>query len=174
MYKKQKMLKIKKFWLLILWIIVFLWFNFQYTRWLATREHNNSNWSQNEDRPSDWKFDNSPISDNPIWDGTTIMWEKSKWILHVPQPEEYSTKLWYTMSLIKIIINRTLGMLAFIALIYILYNWFLILAAWSDDKNATKWKSWIKTAIIAITWIWISWMIISAIIRLIGILAKTN
>ena len=99
------------------------------------------------------------------------MWDKSVWILHLPQPDTYETKLWYTLALIQIAVNWILGMLAVVSLVYILYCWFLVLSSWSEDKNASKWKSWIKNAAIAIAWIGLSWLIISAMIWFINTMA---
>jgi len=102
------------------------------------------------------------------------MWEKSKWILHLPQADEYKTELWYALALVKIAVNRILWMLAFVALIYMLYCWYLILSSWSDEKSAEKWKKWIKTAAIAIAWIGLAWLIISAMIWFIKVLTESD
>jgi len=50
----------------------------------------------------------------------------------------------------------------------------LVLTSWSDDKNAEKWKKWIKTAIIAIAWIGLAWLIVSAMIWFIHIITDTK
>lgn len=162
------MIKLKKTWIFLLGLMIVFWINLQYTHWLETRDNYSDKWTQSSDRPSEWKIGDTTISDeNPIWNWSTSMSERSKWILQLPQPENYETKLWYIMNLIYVIINRTLWILTFVVLVYMLYNWFLILTAGSDEKNSTKWKGWIKTAIIAIVWIGISRLIISAIIRFI-------
>ena len=46
-----------------------------------------------------------------------------------------------TMKLIKIIINRSLGILGLIALIYLIYNGFMMLTAHGDLKQFDKGKS---------------------------------
>ena len=163
------MQKFKKIWLFLLMSMIFFWTNLQYAQWwLPVRDHNNNNWSQNEVRISDPTVNEEWISEtHSIWSWSWVMSEKSIWILHLPQPEEYETWLWYTLALIQIAINWTLWILSLITLIYIIYNWFLILTSWSDSKNAAKWKKWIGTAAIAIAWIALSWLIISIILRLI-------
>lgn len=162
------MLKIKKIWLLLIGITAFLGINFQYARWLPIRDHNNSNRSQEQERPSDPTIDNTNISkDNPIRSWSKVMWDKSVWILHLPQPGEYETWLSYALALIQYAINRILAMLSLVTLIFIIYNWFLVLSSGADNKNATKWKKWLATAGIAIAWIAISWLIISIMLRLI-------
>jgi hypothetical protein len=172
------MLKLKKIWLFILGIMIIFGLNFQYTRWLPdwdSRDHKNNDWSQWKDRDSTPSVDEEDISEtDPIWSWSYVMWEKSKWILHLPQADEYKTELWYALALVKIAVNRILWMLAFVALIYMLYCGYLILSSWSDDKNAWKGKQWIKTAAIVIAWIGLSWLIISAMIWFINVITKAN
>jgi len=98
--------------------------------------------------------------------------ERLNWIVHLPEPWNYSTSLWYTIALIQILINRILWMLAFIALIYMLYCWFLVLSAWSDDGNAGKGKKGISNAAIALAWIGLSWLIVSVIIWFINLITN--
>ena len=85
-----------------------------------------------------------------------------EWILHMPQKYEYETSLWYALALITIAVNWILWMLAFVALVYMIFCGFLVLS--SDDKNASKVKKWIYTAAIALAWIWLAWLIISAMV----------
>lgn len=163
------MLKLKKIWLFLLGIMVFFWFNLQYTEWWlpVPRDHHDI-WSQWKQRPSDGKIDGTKISsDDPLWQWRKVVDDMDEWILTLDQPEDYTTWLWYALTIVQIAVNRILGMLAFITLIYLIYNWFLIFSAWSDEKNVDKGKKWIKNAIIAIAWIALAWLIISAIIRLI-------
>jgi hypothetical protein len=168
------MLKLKKIWLFLLGIMVVFGFNLQFTHWLKDwypRDHQHNQWSQWQLRYSTPTVDEEEISEtDPIWSGSLVMWNKTKWILHLPQASEYKTELWYALSLIKIAVNWILGMLAFVAVIYVLYCWSLILSSGSDDKSAEKWKKWIKTASIAIAWIALAWLIISAMIWFIQIL----
>ena len=94
--------------------------------------------------------------------------ERLEWILSIPQKDKYSTSLWYVTTLIQVIINWLLWILSFVALVYMLYCGFLVLSSGSDDKNASKGKKWISTAAIALAWIGLSWLIISAMIRFIN------
>ena len=164
------MLKIKKIWLLLLWIMLIFEFNFQYAQWLRTepRDHDNQQRTQNKDRPSVWKIGDSEISGtDDIWSWSKAIADKSLWIINLPQSTDYENELWYVIALIQIAVNRTLWILSFITLIFILYNWFLILSSGSDSKNAEKWKKWITTSAIALAGIAISRLIISIMIRLI-------
>ena len=98
--------------------------------------------------------------------------DKLGWILQIPQKEDYTTSLWYVTTLIQVLINWLLWILSFVALVYMLYNGFLVFSSGSDDKNASKGKKWISTAAIALAWIWLSWLIISAMIRFINNIAS--
>ena len=160
-------------------IILVLWFNFQFTNWLPCLErgHCKEGWSfsQEDYRPSTPKMSGDEISgEDPIWSGSKIMWDKSVWIIHLPSVTDYNTELWYFLALIKIAINWILGILASVALVYMLYCWFLVLSSWSDDKNVSKGKKWIRTAAVAIAWIWLAWLIISAMIWFIRVITKAS
>ena len=169
------MLKLKKIWIFLLGIIAVFWFNFHYAQGLDTRDHNKNNFSQEIIRNTDPKINEEEIAkQDPTWQWIKVMWDKSKWILHLPQSDNYETELWYLLALIQIAVNWILWMLAFIALVYMLYCWFLVLSSWSDDKTASKWKDWIKSAVIAIAWIWIAWLIVSAMIWFIQLITNTN
>ena len=173
------MLKLKKIWLFLLGSFLVLGFNFQFA-WRVTigpmdRDHDSRTWSQDEDRPSDWVIDGHEMDESDtIWQWTFNMWEKNKWILHLPHADDYDTELWYALALVKIAVNWILWILAFIAFVYMLYSWFLVLSAWSDDKNVAKWKKWISNAAIAIAWIGLAWLIVSAMIRFIKNITQRN
>lgn len=163
------MLKLKKIWLFLLGIMVIFGFNFQYTQWWLhiPRDHYDT-WSQWKERPSDGKIDGEEIStEDPLWQWRKVVDDMDEWILTLDQPEDYTTWLWYALTIVQIAVNRILWMLATITLVYLLYNWFLVFSAWSNEKNVDRGKKWIKNAIIAIAWIALAWLIISAIIRLI-------
>lgn len=157
-------------------IILVFWFSLQFTNWLCLeRDHCNDGFSQEDYRPSTPKMSGDEISgEDPISSGSKIMWDKSVWIIHLPRVTDYNTELWYFLALIKIAINWILGILASVALVYMLYCWFLVLSSWSDDKNVSKGKKWIRTAAVAIAWIWLAWLIISAMIWFIRVITKAS
>ena len=76
---------------------------------------------------------------------------------------EHSVAVDKTLNIIKNIINYALWLTSFIALIYLLRHWFMIITAGWDDAKYKKWLAWIKYAIIAMWWIWLSRFIISFI-----------
>lgn len=117
--------------------------------------------------------------DDQVLTGSIAEWtayetNNLKWILQFPERSEYSTPLWYALKLIQFSINWILGILSFVALMYMLYCWFLVFSSWSDDKNMQKGKKWISTAAIALAWIWLSWLIISAMIWFINSITKVS
>lgn len=102
------------------------------------------------------------------------IYDKLQWVLRFQEREEYSTTLWYAVSLVQVAINWILWILAFVALAYMLYSWFLVLSSWADDSKAKKGRKWISTAAIALAWIWLSWLIVSAMIWFITFLSESK
>lgn len=139
--------------ILLIWCTCNLSFGFQW--WT---QHNPVASTENI-KPLEWQKD--------IWNWSKYLWWKDwklVWILIPDKPENYDTSLWYAMQLIQIIINWLLWILAFVSLIYMLYCGYLIFSSWADEWSAKKWKAWIKTSAIALAWIGLSWLIISAMI----------
>jgi hypothetical protein len=75
-----------------------------------------------------------------------------------------------TLQLVKNIINYALGFLALIALIYLLYNGFLIMTAGGDDAQYKQGIKSLQYAAIAIAGIGASWLIVSIIFRLLNLI----
>ena len=76
----------------------------------------------------------------------------------------HKTALDATMALIQIVINYALAILAFIALVYLIYHGFLMVTASGDDKQFDKGKAGIKTASVALIGIGLSWLVVSLIL----------
>ena len=169
MYNVLNMIKFNRIHLLLLWVLIFFGINFQCVWWYLYSPNSNPT---EKDRPSIWTVSWVEITEDPMWQWSEAMGKKSSWILYFPQAKNYDTELWYALALIQIVINRALWILAFIALVYMIYNWFLVLSSGSDSKNTDKGKKWIKNAVIAIAWIWISWLVISAMIWFINMIAQ--
>ncbi len=72
---------------------------------------------------------------------------------------------------LKIFINRVLGILSLITMVILLYAGFqMVTAAWDD----TKYKNWfkiLKQAAFGLAFIWLSWLIVSMIFRVLAKLA---
>jgi hypothetical protein len=75
-----------------------------------------------------------------------------------------------TMDVIKNILNYVLGMLALVALIYLIYHGFLIVTAAGDEAQYKKWLKGVQYAAIAIAGIGASWLIVSAIFWLLALM----
>lgn len=68
-----------------------------------------------------------------------------------------------TLTYVRRIFNYFLMFLASVALVYLLYHGFLMVtAAWNEERYK-KGLKWISFAVIAIVWVWVSWMIISLV-----------
>lgn len=109
-------------------------------------------------------------SDNPIRDGMYWTINNDPSSVQGVIDDKIETHSWAldsTMNLIQIIINYSLGILAFIALIYLVYCGFLMLSSAGNDKQYDKGKAWIKVAAIALIGIGLSWLIVSLILRFI-------
>ena len=69
------------------------------------------------------------------------------------------------LDTIKSTINWILGILATVALTICMYAWFKMLTSWGDSKwYDAGWKT-LKNAALWLAIIWLSWLIVSAIIR---------
>lgn len=119
----------------------------------------------------DWSFmiiDNTDTRENN--EAANAVW----WIVNVWAITEYNEAKNDVMKIIKNIINYALWLLSFIALIYLIAHWFMILTAAGDDAKYKKWLKGIKYAAIALWWIGVSFFIISFIFRLINIIIYWN
>jgi len=154
----------KKIFFTLLWFIfsLFSWAQFDIIK------------DTNKIAPSD---PNNVINENEIpkedplrqWTEDIMHWTnlKNPWTIKNKEKAQQDT-----LTYIKNIINYFLALLAFFSLLYLLYHWFLMVtAAWNEEKYK-KWREWLKTAIIALIWIWLSWFIVSLIIHLVNIMTK--
>lgn len=71
---------------------------------------------------------------------------------------------------IQTAINRVLGILAFIALLILLYAWFLMLTAAGDDEKYQKWFWILKQVALWLAFIGLAWLIVSMIFFLIDLI----
>lgn len=71
------------------------------------------------------------------------------------------------ISVIKSVINRTLGILGMIALILVIYGWFLMLISAGDEWKYDQWRKILKSAALGLIFIGISWFVASIIFFLI-------
>jgi len=113
----------------------------------------------------DWAFliIDSNGSSSGSWELNGIIWVNN-------QITDHNTAKNQTLQAVKRIINYVLSLLWLVALVYLIYNGFLILTAAGDE---TQYKTGIKSlmnAVIAIAGIGASWLIVSLIFRLITLI----
>lgn len=101
----------------------------------------------------------------------TISNQELWWIVNPGLIQDHWTAMNSTMAIIKNIINYALWLVSVIALVYLIYHWFLMVTAAWDDTQYKKWMKWLKFAAIALVWIWLSWLVISFIFWIINYVA---
>ncbi len=71
------------------------------------------------------------------------------------------------INILNTIINYGLGLLALVALVYLIYHGIVMLTAWGDEERYNTGLGWIKYAAIALAGIGLSWFLISLIFYII-------
>lgn len=77
-----------------------------------------------------------------------------------------------TLTFVSGVINRFLGLLSLIALIYLIYHAFMVVIWSSTQTKINDHRKAIYTALIVIIWIWLSWMIVSAMFYLVTVITS--
>ena len=106
-------------------------------------------------------------SDGDVSDDNEIKWLVDVWGKIDSFKDGQNTAEYHVMKIIKTTLNRALGMLGLVALVYLLYHGFLMVTASGDDAQFKKGLKWLKYAAIALAWIAVSWFVISFIFWLI-------
>lgn len=75
-------------------------------------------------------------------------------------------------DVIQTAINRVLGILAFIALLILMYAWFLMLTAAGDDEKYGKWFNILKQVALWLAFIGLAWLVVSMIFYLIDLITQ--
>lgn len=73
-----------------------------------------------------------------------------------------------TVAFVQNLINWALGLVGLVALIYLLYNGFLMITAAGDDGQFKKWAKAARTAVIALIGLGVSALIVNLILYLIA------
>lgn len=111
---------------------------------------------------------------NPIRQGTTSLWSGVENIIF-EQPIGTSQEATnQTLAFARNLINYALAMVSLVALVYMLYHGFLVFSAAGDNNQYKKGLTWVKYALYALLWMWISRFIISMIYRVLGIITNTD
>lgn len=99
--------------------------------------------------------------DNGFWDNSSIWWYKVPWVGTSSNDDTL-------LNVIKKAVNWVLWILSLIALILCLWWWFQMLTAAWDDNKVKTWTKILKNAAIWLAVIWLSWLLVSFIFRIIN------
>lgn len=78
------------------------------------------------------------------------------------------------LNVIQRVINRVLWMLSLIALVLCLRWGFQMLTAWSDDSKVKSWGKILKNAALWLAIVWISWLVVSFVFRIVNKVTETQ
>lgn len=111
------------------------------------------------------------VNEQNLWDdslrqGIRDVWKNIEWIAYedINNSEQAQNA---TLKYFKKIFDYFIALLGFFTLLYLLYNFFIMLTASWDDNKFKKWVDWIKTAGLVIIWLGVSWIFISFIFYLV-------
>lgn len=116
---------------------------------------------------------NTDLANDPLRDGAYVIindgWSNSvDNIIGSNQPiGTFGNAKNRVINILNTIINYTLGLLAMVALVYLMYHGVLILTAAGDEERFNNGLQWIKYSAIALAGIGLSWFIVSLIFYLI-------
>lgn len=134
-----------------LWAIGLVWAG---SLWLVN--------AQNSQQVEFWSTAGTPFWQNEAKPSLNVIWDK--------ETASQSTLI----STIKTFVNWILWMLSLIALVLCLWGWFQMLTAGWDETKYKKWFTILKQAGLWLAIIWLSWLIVSLIFRLINNSAQTS
>lgn len=126
----------------LLWVV---------TMWVATVQANGlQGWGRFVDNPST----NSPggTSSDTVNVGDTATGQQER-----------------LLDVVKRFINYVLGLLAFIALVILLYGWFTMITAAGSDDGYKKWFTILKNAALWLAFIAVAWLVVSLIFFVLGL-----
>ena len=106
---------------------------------------------------------------------TCVAWDFWFGMEHENIKARKDIKIWWVqenqeeniLDIVKSVVNRTLWILALIALIVILYGWLLMVISAGDEEKYNKWWTILKTASLWLVFIGLAWFILSLIFWLI-------
>ncbi len=158
----------KNFFHSLFWAVVLLSFPLLGQTQFVTPDINTTILNQN----LDWVV-NTDLATDPLRDGAFVIindWTNS--VDNVigsndPQIGTFGNAKNRVINILNIIINYTLGLLAMVALVYLMYHGVLILTAAGDEERFNTGLKWIQYAAIALAGIGLSWLVISLIFYLI-------
>ena len=99
-------------------------------------------------------------------DNSLVSWYKVPWVPWGWWTESNNDSR--LLDVIQTAVNRVLGMLSLIALILCLRWGFQMLTAAGDDNKVKTWTKILKNAALWLAIIWLSWLLVSFIFRIIN------
>ena len=99
-----------------------------------------------------------------FWNNDLVTWYQVPWAWQWTFSDNESTLL----DVIQTTVNRVLWMLSLIALLLCLRWWFQMLTAGSDDWKVKSWTKILKNAALWLGIIWLSWLFVSFVFRIIN------
>jgi hypothetical protein len=103
------------------------------------------------------------------WWTIGISWTSLPWTEDITSGSQTTAASdWLVVDVIQRAINRLLGILAFIALLILLYAGFLMLTAAGDDEKYNKWFTILKQVALWLAFIGLAWLVVSMIFYLIN------
>ena len=108
---------------------------------------------------------NTVINQQNFWEDPLRQWVKdlgksTEWIVN-PDINSSQEAQNYTLDFIRKIVNYFISILAFVALVVLIYGGVIALTASWDDNKFKQGLDLGKKAMISIVWIWLSWLIVS-------------
>jgi len=159
----RKLIIVVLFWVMSLGSVIYaLWDIWSSENILNQNSTNALNVTDINDPLRDWTH--QVISAD--WTAYSVSWIVDVWKIDSFK-DGGNTAEYHVMKIIKTFTNRALWMLWLVALVYLIYHGFLMVTAAWDDAQFKKWIKWLKYAAIALTWIALSWFVISFIFWLI-------
>lgn len=126
---------------------------------------------------------NTDLSTDPLRDGAYVIindgtnqpwWSVENIIGNDPanQISSFANAKNRIINILNQIMNYTLGLLALVALVYLMYHGIMMVTAAGDEERYNKWFGGIKYASIALAWIWLSWFVVSLIFYIIDFIVS--
>lgn len=105
-----------------------------------------------------------------FWLNATLV----KWIKWVTGTEKWEDERDNLMKVIRNAINWWLWTLGLITFVLLLWAWFQIVTAAGDDKKFGEWLKVLKNAAIGLTFIAVSWLLVSMLFFVVTNVTKTE
>lgn len=142
--------------------------------WVSHAQINTTEPSQIYTNSTEDVFSDEFVDDegNPIRQGIDGLVGNIGGIFYPQEIDNFDTAKDSTIGVIHTFINYALWLVSLIALIYLIVHGFMIMTAMGDEAKVKKWFAGIKTAGIAIAGIALSWLLVTLIFYVIGLITS--